>query len=92
MFEIKLIVALLIGILAHLLATLVEDSKLYQRRVSIKEFRDIHPYQLPLSILFSLMAYALFFELEQLNLVSAIAAGYMGDSIVKKAMNGVNVK
>jgi len=28
----------------------------------------------------------------QLNEVAALAAGYMGDSIVKKAMSGISVK
>lgn len=92
MLEIKLIIAFSLGLLAHLFATLVEDSVKAKRRVSIKEFMELHPWQLPLSFTLSFAAYALFYEMGQLNLISAIAAGYMGDSIVKKAMSGVKIK
>jgi len=92
MFEITFIIMFLIGLLGHLFATLVEDSIKAKRRVSIKEFMNLHPWQLPLSTVLSIAAYALIFEAGQLNLIGAIAAGYMGDSIVKKAMSGVKLK
>ena len=92
MLETKLIVAFVIGLLAHLFATLVEDSVKAKKRITIKEFMDLHPWQIPLSITLSVAAYGLFYEMNQLNMISAIAAGYMGDSIVKKAMSGVKLK
>lgn len=92
MIEPTLILAFLLGLLGHLFATLFEDSLKMKRRVTLAEFNELHPWQIPLSITLSVGAYVSFYEMGQLNIVSAIAAGYMGDSIVKKAMSGVKLK
>jgi len=92
MLDPLLIFCFFLGGIAHLLGTLIEESKKSGKKISLKYFVELHPYQLGLSLVFSVAAYIFLFKMGQLNEVAALAAGYMGDSIVKKAMSGVNVK
>lgn len=91
MFEPLLIFCFFLGGLAHLFGTLIENSKMSGKKISLKYFIELHPYQLGLSLVFSIAAYILLFKMGQLNEIGALAAGYMGDSIVKKAMSNVKV-
>jgi len=86
MFDPLLMITFLLGGLAHIFATMAEDSKKAGRRLNFMEVANRHPYQLPLSLVFSIAAYVFLFEANQLNAVAAFSASYMGDSIVKKFM------
>lgn len=92
MLEPKLITVFLVCLVGHFLWTLLEVSKEKKRRVGIKEYIDTHPWQVPLSILMSIAAYVILYDTGQLNMIGAAAAGYMGDSITKKALNMVKIK
>lgn len=86
------ILALALGTGAHLLTTLIEESSKAGRRITLTEFEQLHPYQLTLSLILSIAAYIIFFRMNELNVVSAFSAGYIGDSLVKKAMGKVHLK
>ena len=88
MYDTIILLSFFLGGAAHILATMVEDRKKLGRRVSIMEVINRHPYQGPLSLVFSIAAYIFLFKAGQLNEVAAFSAGYMGDSIVKKIMAG----
>lgn len=78
------IIPFALGGIAHILLTLVEESKRLGKHITIKSYQDLHPYQLALSSILSILAFWMVGEMNQLNTISAIACGYMGDSMVKK--------
>lgn len=86
MFNSLLIVSFVLGGLAHVLGTLIEESTKAGKTVRIQDIFDQKPYRVLLSITLSIAAYIMLHKAGQLNETSAFAASYMGDSIVKKFM------
>lgn len=80
----EFIIPFILGGAGHILATLIEESKRAGKTITIRIYQDLHPYQLSLSIIMSIAAFYMLHEANQLNIASAVAAGYMGDSIVNK--------
>lgn len=75
----------------HLVWTLYEEQKTTGSRnpITIKRYRKTHPYKLEMGFLAALSALLLMWGMDQLNIGMAVACGYMGDSIAKKAMNSL---
>lgn len=86
MEEISNIIMLLLGGISHLMGTLAEESKQAGHRLTIFEFSNMKPYRLTYGLAVSVAAYVFIADAGQLTTVSAFAAGYMGDSVVKKIM------
>lgn len=87
MFEPLNIILLLLGGAIHLFGTLKERSVSAGHKVTLREYNRNNPYQLALGLVTSITCYILFFNMGELNGVSAFLAGYVGDSLIKKIIN-----
>jgi len=76
----------LLGGAVHLLGTLMEHSAELGRRMTIKQYRKKYPYQLLYGFFAAIACYLIVWKMGELNIISALACGYMGDSLIKKKM------
>lgn len=80
------VIMMMLGGVVHLLGTLMEHSEELGRRMTIKQYRKKHPYQLIFGLVAAITCYLVVWKMGELNAVSALACGYMGDSLIKKKM------
>lgn len=80
------VIMMLLGGSVHLLGTLMEHSAELGRRMTIKQYRKKYPYQLVYGFLAAIACYLIAWKMGELNILSALACGYMGDSLIKKKM------
>ena len=81
------IIMLFLGIIAHILGTLMENNKKAGKVIWPSVYIKENPYATIMSIVLSIVAYIFLSEMEQLTSINAFLAGYVGDSIVKKFNN-----
>ena len=79
-------IMMLLGGAVHLLGTLMEHSAELGRRMTIEQYRKKYPYQLIYGFLAAIACYLIAWKMGELNILSALACGYMGDSLIKKKM------
>ena len=79
-------VVMLLGGAVHLLGTLMEHSNELGRRMTIKQYRKKYPYQMLYGFFAGVACYLIAWKMGELNILSALACGYMGDSLIKKKM------
>jgi len=77
---------MVLGGAVHLLGTLMEHSAELGKRMTIKQYRKKYPYQLIYGFLAAIACYLIAWKMGELNILSALACGYMGDSLIKKKM------
>ncbi|MDY6979358.1 MAG: hypothetical protein SV201_05715 [Pseudomonadota bacterium] len=83
------LVGWIIGGAVHLFWSLKEESKAQGRKVTLADYRNARPYKVETGMGLSLIAYLGAAASGQMNVLVAIACGYMGDSMAKKFMNTV---
>ena len=84
--------AWLLGGAWHLTWTLYEEHKKTGQTTGLKQYRELHPYKLELGFLSALSALLIIWSMGQMNIAMAVACGYMGDSMAKKALNSIGPK
>jgi len=80
------VIMMMLGGVVHLLGTLMEHSAELGRRMTIKQYRKKYPYQLVFGFIAAVTCYLVAWKMGELNALSALACGYMGDSLIKKKM------
>ncbi len=92
MTDLYLVLVMFLGGMLHLIGSLAEESKLQNKRIGFLAYQKKYPYQILYGLISSVCCYLIIWKMGELNTVSAMAAGYMGDSLVKKFMGSVNLK